>query len=182
MKYSLRLSTFTFFIFQLIFSQTGEITGSLIDADFQDPVPFANILVKGTTIGTTSDFDGNYKLTLEEGTHTLTFSFLGYKTVEITDVVIKANEVTTVNVTLETLAEGLDEVVVTVSVKKNTETAVLGIQKKAVNLLDGLSAEAFKKTGSSDVASAINLYQAYRSRVVNMSMLGVWVIAIPNLF
>ena len=155
MKYSLRLSTFTFFIFQLIFSQTGEVTGSLIDADFQDPVPFANILVKGTTIGTTSDFDGNYKLNLEEGSHTLTFSFLGYKTVEITDVVIKANEVTNINVTMETLAEGLDEVVVSVSVKKNTETAVLGIQKKAVNLLDGLSAEAFKKTGSGDVASAI---------------------------
>ncbi|HCO85882.1 MAG TPA: TonB-dependent receptor, partial [Arenibacter sp.] len=108
MKYSLRLSTFAFLFFQFIFSQTGEVTGTLIDADFQDPVPFANILVQGTTKGTTSDFDGNYKLALEEGTHTLTFSFLGYKTVEITDVLIKADEITTVNVTMETLAEGLD--------------------------------------------------------------------------
>ncbi|HMB61875.1 MAG TPA: TonB-dependent receptor, partial [Eudoraea sp.] len=89
------------------------------------------------------------------GTYTLAYSFLGYKTVEITEVMVKAGEVTTVNVSMEVLAEGLDEVVLTVTVQKNTETAVLAIQKKAVNLLDGLSAESFKKSGSSNVASAI---------------------------
>ncbi len=140
---------------QLSRGQQGEVTGILKDADFQDPVPFANILIKGTTKGTTSDFDGKYTLSLEAGTYTISYSYLGYKTVEITDVVIKPSEVTTVNVTMETLAEGLDEVVIAVSVKKNTETAVLGIQKKAVNLLDGLSAEAFKKSGAGDVANAI---------------------------
>ncbi|SDL69843.1 TonB-dependent receptor [Kriegella aquimaris] len=155
MKLNLKLIVVALFLVQFTFSQKGEVTGKLIDVDFQDPVAFANILVKGTTTGTTSDFDGAYTIPLDEGSYTVTYSFLGYKTVEITDVIIKAGEVTTVDVSMETLAEGLDEVIVAVSVKKNTETAVLGIQKKAVNVLDGLSAETFKKSGSSNVASAI---------------------------
>lgn len=150
-----KLSILTYFLFQLIYSQGGEVVGSLIDADFQDPVPFANIIVKGTSVGTTSDFDGKYKLALEEGTYSLAFSYLGYKTVEVTDIVVSKQETIKLDVTLETSAEGLDEVVVSVSVKKNTEKSVLGIQKRAVNLLDGLSAESFKKMGSGDVASAI---------------------------
>ncbi|SDD59409.1 TonB-dependent receptor [Pricia antarctica] len=155
MKIKLILSVFIFSFVHLAFAQKGELTGKLIDSDFQDPIAFANVLVKGTTTGTTSDFDGKYSLNLDAGTYTLSYSYLGYKTVEITEVLVKDGAVTTVDVTMEPLAENLDEVVVTVSVKKNTETAVLGIQKKAVNLLDGLSAEAFKKSGSSDVASAI---------------------------
>src|SRR5680860_482632 len=155
MKLKLIVSAFIFSIVQFAYSQQGELTGKLIDSDFQDPIAFANVLVKGTTTGTTSDFDGKYSLSLDVGSYTLSYSYLGYKTVEVTDIIVKAGEVTSVNVTLEPLAENLDEVVVSVSVKKNTETAVLGIQKKAVNLLDGLSAEAFKKSGSSDVASAI---------------------------
>ncbi|GGW47231.1 TonB-dependent receptor [Arenibacter certesii] len=151
----LKISILTFFLIQLIYSQGGEVIGSLIDADFQDPVPFANIVVKGTNVGTTSDYDGNYKLQLEEGTYSLAFSYLGYKTVEVTDIVVSMKEPVKLDVTLETSAEGLDEVVVSVSVKKNTEKAVLGIQKRAVNLLDGLSSESFKKMGSGDVASAI---------------------------
>ncbi|NAS10800.1 TonB-dependent receptor [Poritiphilus flavus] len=141
--------------FQFALAQKGEVTGKLIDVEFQDPIAFANIVVKGTTTGTTSDFDGNYVLSLDPGVYTLSYSFLGYKTIEISDIEVKEGAVTTVNVNMEVLAEGLDEVVVAVSVRKNTETAVLGIQKKAVNLLDGLSAETFKKSGSSNVAGAI---------------------------
>lgn len=155
MKTKFVLIVLSFFLVQFVFAQKGEVTGKLIDVEFQDTIAFANILVKGSTTGTTTDFDGIYTLSLDEGTYTLVFSYLGYKTVEITDVIIKASEVATVNVNMETLAEGLDEVVVSVSVRKNTETAVLGIQKKAVNVLDGISAETFRKSGSSNVASAI---------------------------
>ena len=47
-------------------AQSGLVRGTVIDADFQDPVPFANILVKETGTGTTSDFDGNYEIALDE--------------------------------------------------------------------------------------------------------------------
>ena len=138
----------------LVSAQTGTVVGNVIDGDYNnEPLAFANILVKGTTTGTTSDFDGKYQLELEEGTYTLVFSFVGYGTKEISDVVINANQVVDLDVTLATNA--LDQVVVTTSIKRNTESAVLDLQKKSVTLLDGLSAQSIKKTGAGDIAAAV---------------------------
>ena len=53
----------TFLVFISVFSlnaQSGLIRGVIIDNEFQDPVPFTNIIVKEVGTGTTSDFDGNY--------------------------------------------------------------------------------------------------------------------------
>jgi len=71
----------------LIKGQKGEITGNLLDTEFNDVLPFANVLVKNTSIGTTSDFEGKYVIILEPGVYTLIFSFIGYTTKEITEVV-----------------------------------------------------------------------------------------------
>ncbi|WOC40954.1 carboxypeptidase-like regulatory domain-containing protein [Polaribacter sp. HL-MS24] len=44
----------------------GTVTGVLTDKEYNnDPLPFANVLIKGTTLGTTTDFDGIYTLSLE---------------------------------------------------------------------------------------------------------------------
>ena len=118
-------------------------------------MPFANVLVKGTNKGVTTDFDGNYSVNIQAGTYTLIFSFVGYKTKELTDIIIKENDVKEINVNLSSASVGLEEVVVSVSVQKNTEEALLMMQKKSANLMDGLSSEAFKKVGSSNLANAI---------------------------
>ena len=136
-------------------SQTGLVRGSLIDNDFQDPVPFANIIVKETGTGTTTDFDGNYELELIEGNYTILFSFIGYETVEIKDVNVNSSEPTIVNVTMNTLAQGLDEVVVSVSASTNTEKSVLEFQKRSISLVDGLSSQRIKSSGASNIASAV---------------------------
>ena len=136
-------------------AQTGIVRGNLIDNDFQDPVPFANIVVKETGTGTTSDFDGNYELVLNEGVYTIIFSFIGYETVEIKDVIVNSDEPSIVNVTLNTLAQGLDEVVVSVSASTNTEKSVLEFQKKSISLVDGLSSQRIKSSGASNIASAV---------------------------
>jgi len=134
-------------------AQTGTLAGNIIDGEFIEPMAFANILVKGTTIGTTSDFDGKYQLELEPSTYTIVFSFVGYTTQEISDVVIKEGEVTPLDVTLTT--NSLEAVVITTSIKRNTENAILNMQKKSVVVLDGLSAQAIKNTGASNLASAV---------------------------
>ncbi len=109
-----KLNSLFFFFFlifsSLVFSQNGIVRGTIIDSDFQDPVPFANIIVKETGTGTTSDFDGNYEIYLEDGSYTLQFSYLGYKTVEISDIIIGGAEPTIINVSMEVMAEGLEEV------------------------------------------------------------------------
>lgn len=62
-----------------MFAQETIIQGKVIDAASGDPIPFANIVFKGTSIGTTSDFDGNYLLKTTKPTDSIFASYIGYK-------------------------------------------------------------------------------------------------------
>lgn len=143
------------FLTQLAFSQTGIITGTINDGEYNDVLPFANVVIKGSQTGTTSDFEGKYTLNVKPGTYTVVFSFVGYQTKEITDVVVVEDQSTVIDATLNASAGQLDEVVITTTARQNTESAVLSLQKKSINLMDGLSLETIKKTGASSVASAV---------------------------
>ena len=148
------LLNFIFILFtSFIYSQSGKVTGLIMDGEYDEPMAFANVIVKGSTIGTTTDFDGKYSLDLEPGEYTLTFSFVGYQTIEVSEVLIKSDEVEQVDVTLST--NTLDEIIITTTVRKNTESAVLYIQKKSAVMLDGLSSQGIKKAGASNIASAV---------------------------
>ncbi|MEE1961249.1 SusC/RagA family TonB-linked outer membrane protein [Allomuricauda taeanensis] len=92
-----------FLCFGMIKAQT--VSGTVSDAN--GPLPGASVLVKGTTNGTQTDFDGNYTLNNIDGSATLVFSYIGYKTVERA-----VNGQSTINVTLEEDAQALDEVVI----------------------------------------------------------------------
>ncbi len=89
----------------LILAQST-ITGTV--SDESEPLPGANVVVKGTTNGTQTDFDGNYTINNVEGNATLVFSYIGYKTTEVA-----VNGQSTISLTLEEDASKLDEVVVT---------------------------------------------------------------------
>lgn len=92
----------------LCFGLVGAQTVSGTVSDATGPLPGANIVVKGTTNGTQTDFDGNYTLSGVSGDAILVFSYIGYKTTEI-----PVNGQSTVNLTLEEDASKLEEVVVT---------------------------------------------------------------------
>ena len=134
-------------------AQTGKITGTIMDGEFNEPMAFANVLIKNTTKGTTSDFDGKYLIDIEPGSYTLVFSYIGYQTIEISDVLVSIGDDVIVDVTLNT--NTLETVVITTTVRKNTESAILDLQKKSITLLDGLSAQSIKSSGASNIASAV---------------------------
>ena len=100
------------------------VTGTVTDAD-GTPLPGANVLVKGTTNGTQTDFDGNYTLNAD-GNAVLVFSYLGFETLEIA-----VAGKTTINATLQEDAAALDEVVVTgyTTESKRETTAAVSIVK-----------------------------------------------------
>lgn len=136
-----------------VFAQTGKISGTIMDGEFNEPMAFANVLIKNTTKGTTSDFDGKYTVDIEPGLYTVVFSYIGYQTIEISDVAVVTNDDVIVDVTLNT--NSLENVIITTTVRKNTESAVLDLQKKSITLLDGLSAQTIKSSGASNIASAV---------------------------
>ena len=85
--------------------QNGKtITGIVQDA--LGPIAGANIIVKGTTVGTVTDFDGNFTLDVPSDGKQLVISYIGMKSKEV---VVSPN----VNVTLMSDTQNLDEVVVT---------------------------------------------------------------------
>ena len=137
-------------------AQNGSIVGKLTDKDYNDePLAFANILIKGTTTGTTSDFDGLYEFKdLTPGSYTLVFSFVGYETQEITVDVI-ADQATTLNVEMGTSSASLDEIVITTTARKETETALLLDQKKAVEIKQSIGAVELSRKGVGDAAAAV---------------------------
>jgi outer membrane receptor protein involved in Fe transport len=145
---------FTFLAFTSLVS-AQKLSGTIMDGEFNEPLAFSNVVVKGTIIGTTSDFEGKYTLDVPVGVYTIQFFYLGYETKEISNVEMVLGKLTEVDVVMNPSSNQLDEVVLVTSARQNSETAILNVQRKSVNLLDGLSAQSIKKVGDSDLAGAI---------------------------
>ncbi|WP_276166445.1 TonB-dependent receptor [Zobellia alginiliquefaciens] len=107
-----------------IVKQEFVITGTVTDTDGQ-PLPGANIVEKGTANGVTADFDGNFSLEVAQDA-IIVVSYIGFASKEI-----PVNGQTTVNVSLEESAAGLEEVVVVGygSLKKGDITGSVGSLK-----------------------------------------------------
>ncbi len=118
-----------------------QITGIISD-NYGVPLPGVNVIVKGTSTGTSTDFDGNFSLDVEEGA-ILVVSYIGFKTVEIA-----VGNQTIINVTLEEDAASLDEVVIN----------ALGFAVKTDKLgsaVSSVKAEAMTRSGETSIANAI---------------------------
>ncbi|MEO2058961.1 MAG: TonB-dependent receptor [Mesonia sp.] len=89
-----------------LFAQEKTVTGTVTSADDGMPLPGANVSVKGSTTGTTTDFDGIYEIVIEEG-DVLTFSYIGFVTQEVS-----VDGQDTIDVSLKPDLESLSEVVV----------------------------------------------------------------------
>tara|TARA_R110001583_G_scaffold174854_3_gene329357 strand:+ start:2295 stop:5123 length:2829 start_codon:yes stop_codon:yes gene_type:complete len=155
MQKKYKLLAIGLFISLFSWSQTGELVGKVIDGDSNETLAFANVIVKGTDKGVTSDFEGNYEFKLAPGMYSISFSFLGFETKNITEVLIKEGESTNLDVILNPAGISFDTVVITARKARNTEASMLNVQKKSVNLMDGISAQAFQKLSVSNVASAV---------------------------
>ncbi|OUR91386.1 hypothetical protein A9Q87_10520 [Flavobacteriales bacterium 34_180_T64] len=122
-KFSGILTLLLAFVVQLTFAQEKTISGTISDESGL-PLPGVNIVVKGTTNGTQSDFDGNYTIRANAG-DILSFTYLGLKSQEVT--IGTAN---TINVTMLEDAAVLDEVVVTaLGIKRQKKTLTYQAEK-----------------------------------------------------
>src|SRR6218665_2201378 len=157
MKFNLRFLFIALFICTVSIAQNkGTISGVLTDKDMNnDPLPFANVLIKGTNISVNTDVDGKYSLSVNPGNYTLVFSFLGYESVEA-PVAIKGSETVVVNQALSSGSYTLKDVVVqAAAVSKQKETALLLEQKNAVDIKQTISTPELSRKGVGDVAAAV---------------------------
>ena len=141
-KFSGILTLLLAFVVQLTFAQEKTISGSVSDNSGL-PLPGVNIIVKGTSNGTQSDFDGNYTVNANVG-QTLVFSYVGFNTAE--RAVTAATS--TISIQMSEDAAVLEEVVVT----------ALGIKKEKKALgyaVSSIKEEAIKDSPESDLTRVL---------------------------
>jgi len=139
-------------------AQTGKITGRLIEEGNNESMPFANIIITQNGVqkgGSTTDIDGNYTIIAESGTYTLVAAYVSFATTTINNIEVKANETTKIDVSLKSQAIQVEEFTIVAVQSKQTEGALQLVKRKSVNLVDGVSAHTFKKTGDNNAASAL---------------------------
>ena len=137
-------------------AQEGFIRGIVYDDQTAESLPGVTVFVEGTTLGSITDFDGKFSVTVPQGTYTLRVSFISYETLNIEGVIVEAGEPTILdNLRLKEANIEIKGVVVTAEVIRNTETAMLAMKKKSANLMDGISAVNLRKIGDSDAAESM---------------------------
>ena len=135
-------------------AQNGEIYGVIIEKSTGEPLPGANIAIESLILGTISDFDGNYNLKIPTGKHKVKFSFVSFITIE-TEVVIENGKKFELNVALSESTTGLDEVVVSVVRKLNSEVSIINAMKTSSVVMSGVSSQQISKTQDRDASEVV---------------------------
>ncbi len=127
-----------------------EVSGVVTGASDGIPIPGVNVIIEGTSVGTTTDFDGKYSISVEQG-NKLVFSYVGFKTQSIA-----IEDQTTINVSLEDDVQSLDEIVV----------VGYGGQKKAdlTGAITTVKSDIIEKTPSN------NIMQSLQGRVAGLQI------------
>ncbi|WP_020532021.1 SusC/RagA family TonB-linked outer membrane protein [Flexithrix dorotheae] len=132
------------FLCHTSFAQDKEITGKIISSEDNEPLPGVSVIVKGTSSGTISDIDGNYRLNVPEGNDLIVFSYVGFETQEV-----QIGSQSVIDVTLLLDTKQLQEVVVTaIGLEANKQDLGYSIQQvdgdeltksRETNMIAGLS-------------------------------------------
>ncbi len=149
------LTFFTLILPVCLLAQTGSISGTINDAKNGEPLIGANVFIQGTTTGASTDLDGKYQFKVAAGTYTIVVSYTGYTDKQINDVVVKNNDVTYLDATLEEATLELEAVVITAKATERSENAILLLQRKSDKIQDGISAQEMSRFAVSDVAGAM---------------------------
>lgn len=141
MKAKFKLLFLFLFVVSFSYAQEITVTGAVTSADDGLPLPGVNVIVKGTTNGTNTDFDGKYTIKVQPGA-VLEFSSVGFKTQNIT-----VGSQTSIKVGMETDVEALGEIVV----------IGYGTQRKVdlTGAISTVTAEDIEKTPNSNVMQSL---------------------------
>ena len=130
---------YVIFLSLLVSQTTGKISGFVIDADSNEPIVGANILIKDTSLGTASDQDGIfYIINLSPGKYLVECSVIGYEKKLIEDVRVSVNRTTPLRIELnQTAIEGATVYVTAdqVSIKKDQTSTVKNISSDQIEIL-----------------------------------------------
>lgn len=131
-----RIHQFSFLVFLLCwvgmgsaYAQLTQVQGRVLDANTGEAIPFASVLFTGSSVGTTTDFDGYYTLKSAQAFDSISFSYIGYQKITLA---IQPGTSQQLNVKLTDNAISLREVVVTPGRRKRTDDPAYPIMEKVL--------------------------------------------------
>ncbi|BAX80195.1 TonB-dependent receptor [Labilibaculum antarcticum] len=137
------------------FAQKGSATGNVKDGKTGETLIGASVYVDGTTIGTVTDFDGNYTLSnIPTGIVTLTCSFISYETLPKENITINEGNSVSIDFVLGSSTVELNDVKVFAKAKRESEVILLLDQKKSAVIKQSIGAQELANQGVSDAATA----------------------------
>ena len=164
MNYSKHFKLFTFSLFLFfsigLYAQTGSIKGRVFNVKNNDPLPFTNIIISGTNIGSVSDLDGNFSFTgLQPGYIKLEASSVGFERVMTEEIQITNAKVSSLDIPMKEIAVEISGVEITASVFKRVEESPVSLKSLGI-------AQIEKSPGSNrDVSKVIQSLPGVASSV-----------------
>ena len=161
------------FSVSMTMAQGSVVTGRVTEADTGDPIPGANVVVKGTTTGTVTDVDGKYSLSFDQDNVVLVFSFVGFVSQEV-----EVGNQSVIDVNLSSDITALSEVVVVgygTQEKKEITSAVASVKEESFNVGNVQSPEGLiqgKVAGLTITKAGGNPNGGYNIRLRGLSTLG----------
>jgi hypothetical protein len=133
------------------------LAGKVIDQKTTETLIGATVSIQGTTKGSATDVDGHYNLSaLAPGKYIVLIRYIGYQPKSISDIVVKAGEVTNLDVALAAATTtALNEVVIKATYRQASTASLYAIQKNAVSISDGISSESIKKSPDRNTADVL---------------------------
>lgn len=145
-----------FFPVSAIFAQQGVIKGKILDSKTKEPLIGAAILVVGTTNGVAADLDGNFVISnVKSGTHSLTASYVAYKTATKNGITVQNGQETEVEILLDSEDISLEAVEVVAKANRESENILLMEQKKALVATQTVGARELSRKGIGNAEAAV---------------------------
>jgi hypothetical protein len=121
----------------LLYAQNGVVRGKVLDATTNEPLPFVNVVVAGTTIGTVSDIDGNFQLfNLNPGFIRLSASFIGFRDAISDEFEVTNANVANITIFMEESDQTIEEVTVTASPFRRTEESPVSLRSISIGEIE----------------------------------------------
>src|SRR5690554_4801092 len=141
----------------LAYSQSGVITGRIIDKDTKEPLFGAAIILEGTTTGGMAGMDGDYTIAnIKQGKYNVLGSYISYETHKTEDVVVGEKDTLRIDIELKSMYKTLQGVGIVARANRETETALLLDRRNAIVSTQSIGALELSRKGIGDAQSAVS--------------------------
>lgn len=136
--------------------QRGAIEGIIVDAQTRETMVGATVMIEGTTIGTTANLNGEFRITnIPEGVVNLRVSFISYEPLVVENIHIERGKTISLSLELEQVSQMLEGVTVTARRTTYTETSLIQSIRNSQVVTSGISAQQIARSQDSDMAQVV---------------------------